>query len=392
MKARVALLARVKQIVNGKPVFGFETVETVRRGKPVQPKEPKDAETRVTSYYLRFTEAGKRVVKPAGSDFKDAVLALRNKELHREFGLRGVDAPEMLTSGEPSRLTLADAANQFIANQKTLDKSESTIYGYTRAVEQFQASTHKVYLDQIDRQDVLNFIGWMRKNVPTRDRGQQNGTIRTRLSYLSVFFLENKIENPLPKKEWPKTDEREVEAFTTEEINKLLSKATIDEADLILFFLYTGFRDDEAAHTYYSDVDFAHRSINITNKPELGFTIKNRKQRKSDITLPADFVQRLKDRRKRNTEGELIFPNSKGGPDSALLTRVRAAAERGGYKKYFGLHKFRKTFGTMYGEKFGIVNAQHLLGHADIRTTQKYLARTKIPPAAVEELFSGVGD
>ena len=87
----------------------------------------------------------------------------------------------------------------------------------------------------------------------------------------------------------------------------------------------------------------------------------------------------------------MIFPNGKGGPDSALLTRVRAAAERGGYKKYFGLHKFRKTFGTMYGEKFGIVNAQHLLGHADIRTTQKYLAKTKIP-AAVEELFSGVGD
>ncbi len=386
MKSRVALLARVKKIKDGKPAFGFETVE-VRKGMPV---EPKDAESRVTSYYLRFTEAGKRIVKPAGHDFKDAVLALHNKELHREFGLRGVDAPETLTT--TSRVTLADAAAQFIANQKALDKSDSTIYGYTRAVEQFQVSTFKVYLDQIDRQDILNFIGWMRKHVPTRDRGQQNGTIRTRLACLSVFLLENKIENPLPNREWPKTDEREVEAFTTEEINQLISKASIDEADLILFLLYTGFRDDEVAHTYYSDVNFTGGTINISNKPELNFTIKNRKQRKSDITLPADFLKRLKERRERNTEGSLIFPNSKGTPDTSLLTRVRAAAEKSGYAKYFGLHKFRKTFGTMYGERFGIVNAQHLLGHADIRTTQKYLAKTKIAASAVEELFSGVGD
>ncbi len=33
----------------------------------------------------------------------------------------------------------------------------------------------------------------------------------------------------------------------------------------------------------------------------------------------------------------------------------------------------RKTFGTRYAEKYGIVNAQHLLGHADIRTAQLYL-------------------
>ena len=114
--------------------------------------------------------------------------------------------------------------------------------------------------------------------------------------------------------------------------------------------------------------------------------------RKTDIYLPADFVQRLKDRRERNPAGDLIFPNSNGTPDDALLKRARSAAKKSGYKKHFGLHRFRKTFGTMYGEKFGIKNAQAALGHADITTTQKYMARTTIPPKAVEELFSGVGD
>src|SRR5260370_42282020 len=83
MKTKVTLLARVKEIREGKPFFGFERVETYKKGKPVVPKEPKDAETRVTSYYLRFTEGGKRITKPAGSNFSDAVVALRNKEVER---------------------------------------------------------------------------------------------------------------------------------------------------------------------------------------------------------------------------------------------------------------------------------------------------------------------
>jgi hypothetical protein len=49
-----------------------------------------------------------------------------------------------------------------------------------------------------------------------------------------------------------------------------------------------------------------------------------------------------------------------------------------------------KTFGTRYGMKHGIVSAQHLLGHADIRATQLYLAEAGIPRAAVEEIFSDV--
>lgn len=373
----------------GKPVFGFERVETFKKGKPITPKEPTDAETRVTSYYLRFTEGGKRYTKPAGANFVEAVTALRNKELEREYAVRGLDTPTTLSD---SRVTVADAVQRFVKNQGTLDKAPATIYSYTHAVEQFRDSCCKTYLDQIERQDILDHIAWIRKNVPTRSHGQRNGTVRARLQFLTVFFSENGTKNPLPNKEWPKTDEREVEAFTTEEVNTLISKATIDEMDLILFFLYTGFRDDEAAHTYYSDVDFQHGTINISNKPELGFTIKNRKQRKSDITLPADFLERLKERRERNPKGDLIFPNSKGAPDTCLLARIRSAAKRAGYKKHFGLHKFRKTFGTLYGERFGIVNAQHLLGHADIRTTQRYLAKTKIARTAVEDLFSGVGD
>jgi integrase len=220
---------------------------------------------------------------------------------------------------------------------------------------------------------------------------EQNGTIRARLQFLCVFLKQNGfLKLPLPKSEWPKVETRKPKAYTGEQVNTLLAKATADEKDLILFLLTTGFRDDEAAHTDWQDVDFKNGTVNVSDKPKWDFKTKNHKQRKSDITLPSDCLARLKVRNERNPDSELIFPNSKGTPDNALLVRVRKAAKRAGIKERITLHKFRKTFGTRYGQAHGIVNAQHLLGHADIRTTQLYMAETEIPRTAVENLFSDV--
>jgi integrase len=387
---RVTLLARVKEPqASGVTLFKFKRITTEKKSKAL-PDAQIIAPLNTTTFYLRYTENGKRTTQPLGTVLGDAITMLRNKQLAREYVKHGQDVPTTLADAT-GRKTIADAVGEFVAEQKALDKSDATVYCYTRAVEQFRDSCRKTYLDEVNRADVVAHIQWLRDNVKSRKRGQRNGMIRTRLQFLSVFFLGNGIDNPLPKKEWPKTEERDVEAFTTEEVNLLLSKATDDERALIQFLLFTGFRDNEAAHTFYSDIDFKRGTINVSNKPELGFTIKNRKQRKSDITLPSEFVKLMRERQGKQNAETLIFPNSDGRPDSALLARVRKAADRAEYTKDFGLHKFRKTFGTMYGERFGIVNAQHLLGHADIRTTQKYLAQTRIAKSDVENLFAEVG-
>jgi integrase len=73
-----------------------------------------------------------------------------------------------------------------------------------------------------------------------------------------------------------------------------------------------------------------------------------------------------------------------------LLYRVRKAAARAGFKGRVTLHQFRRTFGTRYGEAHGVRNAQLLLGHESIVTTEKYLAGTKIPKPAVEAVFEDV--
>jgi len=370
-------MARVKKPSGG---YAFKRIPTKAKGRPINPPEPAG----VLCYYFRYTENGRQVMKPAGENFADAMLRLRAKEVEVECIVRGLPVQKVAED----RPTIAAAVEQFIKNQSTLAKSSSTVDGYSRAVKQFRDSCFKVYMDEITRQDILDHMAWLQKELPTRKGGQREGTIRTRLSYLSVFFFENGMKNPLPKKQWPKLEERNVEAYTSEQVQTLLSQATADEYDLILFLLCTGFRDDEAAHATYDEVNFKAHTVTVSPKPEFGFTTKNGKIRV--IPVPGELIERLRERRERNGEGPLIFPNRNNRPDAALLVRVRSAAERAGFTGRVTLHKFRKSFGTRYGEKHGIVNAQHLLGHADIRTTQKYLAQTKIARSAVEALFEDV--
>ena len=65
----------------------FERVETYKKGKPIQPKEPENT----TAYYLRYTEGGKRTTKPTGQNFTEAVTAWR-----MDCGLIGV--PKSVTT------------------------------------------------------------------------------------------------------------------------------------------------------------------------------------------------------------------------------------------------------------------------------------------------------
>jgi len=394
---KISLYARIQKTVGTgeekKKVFSWFKVETEKRGRRIQPIQPPKIGDYITPYFLRYTEDGKRKMESIGTNWLEAITLLRYRQDFHADKAAGVNVSNRI---DPTlQVPIAEAVAAWIREQKTLDKAPGTIYAYSQAVNSFQsvcAAAGKRFMDQIDREAVLAYIQWIRENVKQRAGGDQNGTIRARLQFLSVFLLAHGIANPLPKKEWPKTAQKEVLAFTTEEVNQILSKATEDETDLIQFFLFSGFRDDEVAHVYYTDIDWKRGTLNISAKPEYGFRIKNRQKRPVDIQLPANFMRRMKARRAKCAKpDQLIFPSNAGRPDTSLLARIRKAAKRGNYHGTFGCHKFRKTFGTLYGERFGIANAQALLGHADIRTTERYLARTVIAKSAVEDLFAGVG-
>jgi len=56
------------------------------------------------------------------------------------------------------------------------------------------------------------------------------------------------------KNDWPKYEEKAPVIHEEDLLEKMLAASTTDEADLLHFFLETGFRNGETAHSEYSDI------------------------------------------------------------------------------------------------------------------------------------------
>jgi integrase len=364
MISKPRLFGQVKQ-ADGKHKWVFVTAAANGRFKPVKG---------ANRYYIRFTASdGRRKVLPAGGSLETALVALRRVEV----GIRAGITPDQGKSSDISRLTVAAASAAYLDKVRTL-RSEGTLGAYTTAVRAFLDNCPKTYLDEITQDDVLSHVNWLRDTCVRRKIGSQDTTIRNRLLFLSTFFISSGFAFPLPRKDWPRKPAHNPEKYSQDDIKTFLTEADQDEKDLLEFFLYTGFRDGEVAHAYFTDIDFKKGSINVTDKVEFNWRIKDRERRPFDIPLPPPFVARMKARRdERKTR--LIFPNGKGGPDIHLIRVVQAVAKRiadrtGEPVGRVTNHKFRKTFGSIMARQYGVKTAQMFLGHSDLKTTSLYLS------------------
>jgi hypothetical protein len=123
--------------------------------------------------------------------------------------------------------------------------------------------------------------------------------------------------------------------------------------------LASGFRDREVRHVAWRDMDFRNSLVRVTAKPLWGFGPKNWEERA--VPLPTALVEQLQRLRERRNglPSQLVFPNSKGNPDSENDMIVKRVAERaelncgqcvtkhgnkcaqGPHCRHFFLHKFR---------------------------------------------------
>jgi len=161
---------------------------------------------------------------------------------------------------------------------------------------------------------------------------------------------------------------------------------------LIKFLLASGFRDLEARYVVWRDIDFRQGVLRVTAKPLWKFHPKNYEER--IVPVPAKLIeqlQRLKTQRDA-APSQLVFPNTKGKPDSLHIEIVKRVAHRaklncgqcvtkhgnkcadGPYCQRFFLHKFRHTFATEHlRHGVDIRTLQNWMGHRDIHSTMVYL-------------------
>ena len=361
-----------------------------------------------------------RHVQPLGRNHVDAYAQFQRIE--RDFtrvreGKLPIDDVETASQGR----SIEEAAQRFASVIENKPLKARSIESYLKSVEQFQefcSSANVGTIDQITRDTILNFVGWLRINLQTRAGGSAQNTYRNKLKDVRVFLNEVGLGMPLKPKDWPKEVRARKEKYSTGSVKSMLAAADTykrhdncfwtpeDDKDLVHFLLKTGWRDDEIAHAQYSDINWQNSTVNVTAKPkgtfpghrEIEWAPKNSSAREKDIVVDDALLKRLKARKERYNakQTDLIFPSKVGRPNNHLLRVIQRLAKEAGVQGKIGLHKFRKTFATMVAREEGIEQARILLGHEDVETTQWYLAADEAAPeqdkAIVKKRFKDFGD
>jgi len=351
-------------------------------------------------YYIRFGREGrKQRFESVGKDPYVALDKLAEKERWLRDRERGVpyeasDSPEP----EGSRLRVDAAVEQYFKNLQSQGKDPKTIRAYKLAMEEFRQSCTKKFIDEIRKQDLIDFMGWLRTRPsklrkdgsPRKPRrsGDPNRTYFNKVNDIIIFLSAHGINRLLKKSEYPKFAEKPVVYYDSEQVKALYAAAKDSEERFTLdYFLKSGVRDGEAAHAEYSDVKGGF--LNIIDKPHLNWHPKHWHIRR--IPIPRDLIAAIAERQRQNPACKLIFPNREGRPDQHLLRHVQRAARRAGGTFHADLHTFRRTFATLFSGTTKIQTIQYLLGHKDIKTTMRYLGIPDLNSPetrrAVEETF-----
>jgi integrase len=315
-------------------------------------------------------------------------LAL-NEQRNRQTALDRGKPPEQ----PGDRKLLPRAIESYVAEIRTR-RGEKAAKRSKWLLELFGSVAKKRYVDEITRDTLFLFMAYL------KDNGKSPKTLRDRLQAVETFRKSFNLPPLLKKGDLPKVVKKIVDCYTEQEVEQMLAVAHEDERFLILFLLATGVREQEAAHTVWTDIKWAGKVLRVSAKPDcrcpycgnVGFNIKDYEER--EIPLPDWFMDLLK-ARKKTAARDLLFYNENGNPEGHFLYALKRVGKRAEIKcenckviegkvrcrrHVVTTHKFRRTFATWHHVLGGVSVAvlQQWLGHSDIETTMRYIATTEI--------------
>jgi len=336
------------------------------------------------AYYLEWRENGMRIRLSVGKDSQEAAARRQRKEAELNAINNGVSViPE---NGQDGHQSIAAAVAQFLEETK-LTKKPKTLAAYTTALNYFTESCPKLYLEDIERKDLLKFCAFLRE-----EKEQAPRSVYNKFENVMTFLKAQGIRGLVGKNDWPRYTEEEPEIYEEEELEKLFKACNAEERLWFEFFLMTGMREQEVMHVYWSDINFSAATVRVSHKPDRGWTPKAYKER--EIPIPNKLVSSLKSWKASRADKNcvLVFPTSGCNVKLDFLDCLKAVAERAELDKdNFWLHKFRATFATWsLWAGVDLRTVQSYLGHTDLESTMSYLkpSHSKEARAKQNEVFA----
>jgi integrase len=344
------------------------------------------------SYFIEWWSAGKRHREAAGADAQDAADKARVKQAELLAARNGVIPPLPAVETAPDRTPLPAALDNYL-DYVRYHRSLRTFRTYRPILQEFKVSCSRTYIDQVERQDILDFATQCVK------KGQKGKTIYSKLVVLAQVMKQHGRDKLLRKSDWPSFVETVRPIYEDSELTDLFKAAEFAEEVRFKFYLMSGFRDAEGRFVTWRDVDFKHMAVRVTAKPHWGFRPKNWEER--EVPVPQKLIKLLKKFRPAEASpDDPVFPSTTGRPDGAMLEKLKALAYRaklncrhcsvahrledgtvrinrcseGPYCSRWFLHKFRHTYATRsLQDGIDIRTLQQWMGHRDIASTMVYL-------------------
>lgn len=340
------------------------------------------------TYYLEWYELDNRRRRKAVPNFSELIEEARRKSIEVEAMRAGVMATPANVAPRVStaRTRVTTAIDMYLDHVKHNRAARTYLtYRYTLDV-LLRQSCATPFVEDISRDDILKFI------TDCYKLGLGGRTVYDKLVVVLQMFKRYGRTKLIEKNDWPDYVEKIRPIYEPEEIQTLLGNADADEAIFLKFLLGSGFRDREAQHVTWRDLDFHNSIARVVAKPIWGFKPKNWEERA--VPLPTALIDQLRNLRecRKALPAQLVFPNTKGNPDSENDMIVKRVAERaklncgqcltrhgnrcseGPHCGHFFLHKFRHTFATEHlRHGVDIRTLQSWMGHRDIKSTMVYL-------------------
>jgi integrase len=199
--------------------------------------------------------------------------------------------------------------------------------------------------------------------------------------------------NPAADVTWIKLsyDATSFDFYSPEEVWALV-RAAKDEQDAAIFLTaaFAGLRRGELVALRWRDVDFEKKAIRVEVSVvfgRAGATKGGRGRAVPMVREVAEALARLSMRGYLTDREDPVFPGEGGYLDgSALRRRFVTACERADLR-VLRFHDLRHTFGSNAINRASLVQVQAWMGHADSRTTMRYLHHKSLDAEA--DLLAG---
>jgi len=275
------------------------------------------------TYYIEWYEIGNRRRRKAVLNFAAVVEEARRKAIEVEAVRAGVvenrSAPASIPSARLGVGTAIDNYLEFIENHRS--PRTYLTYRYT-LITLFRQSCTTQSVEDVSRGDILKFM------THCYTQGLGHRTVYDKLVVVLQMLKRYDKTKLIQASDWPNYVEKIRVIYEPEEIQAMLRHADDEEAIFLKFMVGSGFRDREAQHVTWRDIDFHNSVVRVTTKPIWGFKPKNWEER--CVPLPTALIQQLQAVKERRAAlpSQLVFPNSRGNLNTETDVIVNRVAER----------------------------------------------------------------